>query len=1158
MKVSVFLVLVCTLQLSASVMLGQQVSLQSGEMTVREVFKELKTQTGTYFMFSEREVDADAIVKADFSDVSLEEALDDICEQTSLQYEIVDDYVLITKKTPVVEQPVQQEKKTIKGKVADDQGVPLPGVSVVIKGTNVGVATDIDGNYSLEIEDDNIVLVFSFVGMISQEIAYTGQSIQNVTLLADAEVMAEVVVTGYQTISKERATGSFVKIDSEQLDKKSSQNVLERLDGLASGLNFNNGKAEIRGSSSMLINSEPLYVVDGFPIEGGFETGESPLEALNPEDVESITVLKDASAASIWGAKAANGVVVITTKKGKSKGKLDVNFSTYVSIIEKQDLSEFDLMSTSEQIDHELERIEKGWNNYTSLLNSGEPLSLIDEAQVYYQGLSPDGNIWSKAKYDAYIEELRAKDLKKQYEKYFLRNPLETTFNLSLSGNGEKNNFYASLSYNYNKEGSIDSSNDRYVFNIKDTYRISKKVAIKAGLNATLRNQTNNGASAYNFKDYRGYEEIVDENGQSIQYYKRWNPWVSREKEQADGYFSYSTSLLDEARASDNEVQSIDLRANFGLDWNVLENLVFSTSFQYQMGKYDKDNFYSMDMPSTRILVNDFYVDGNYQIPIGSKYDYERRDYEAWDFRNTITWDKDWDVHKLTVFGGTDIRKSISSEFGDTKYGYDKEASTHVPVNNADLESGIRNWDGYYKSFSMYDFSDEDRREFSVFSNIGYEYDGRFSVNGSFRIDQMNLFGSDPDYRYKPLWSVGLGWNLSNEKFMENVEFVNRLKLRATYGIGGNGSNRYSPYAQARAATNSYTLKRYEFYSLTNPANDKLRWEQTAVTNVAVDFALFNNRLSGSIEGYFKKGTDLLGSRPLDMTNGFDDAIVNYASMKNRGFELTLNGSIIDKGDFNWNATLNFSYNKNEVSDIEEGNNSVSNYIYLGGLEVGRPLNNIYSYNYAGLDSGGNVLLRNTDGTTKSWRDGVEEIDELVYHGTTVAPYYGGLTNTFKYKAFDLTVNVTYKFGHVAQFDPQTGFEAVWYPLHKVWANRWQKSGDELKTRVPRLHYDGINPSTGEFESKYDNSNWSGADHYYKYSQDNVYDASYIRVRDITFGYTMPGNYLENTFIKHCRVSAQVKNPFLWVANDKGLDPENRYNVFGNAKAFTLGLKLTF
>ncbi|MCD6544129.1 MAG: hypothetical protein J7K34_06440, partial [Flavobacteriaceae bacterium] len=285
-------------------------------------------------------------------------------------------------------------------------------------------------------------------------------------------------------------------------------------------------------------------------------------------------------------------------------------------------------------------------------------------------------------------------------------------------------------------------------------------------------------------------------------------------------------------------------------------------------------------------------------------------------------------------------------------------------------------------------------------------------------------------------------------------------------------------------------------------------------------------------------------------------------SMTNKGFEVTLNGLIVKTNDFNWNASLNFSYNDNEVTGIEDQLQTPTTIIYDGKLAVGSDINNIYSYNYAGLDAGGNILLYNTDGTTKSWRDGVNEEEELIYQGKTVAPYYGGFSNTFTYKAFDLSVNLVYKFGYKFRNTSYQYSSSGYYGRsHEVFLDRWQEPGDELTTRIPKVSYEGLNPYSGEYESHFDSSD---GDYFWKNSQDNVLDASHIRVRDIILGYSMPQKYLDRTFIQNFRITGQVTNPFLWTANDLNLDPE-AFDAYGspraaysNLKTFTMGVRLTF
>ncbi len=1063
------------------------------------------------------------------------------------------------------------QTRLITGTVVDEQGLPLPGVNILVENSTIGDLTDFNGNFKINVPVDSNVLIFSSVGFLTEKVNIVNLSEVHIILKEDQNILDEVVVTGYQMISKERATGSFVKVDEKQLEMRPVQNIIDKLEGASAGVNYTNGQLEIRGKSSMNGNTSPLYVVDGFPIEGNLET-------INPEDVSSVTILKDASAASIWGVRASNGVVVITTKKGKKGQKLQVDFSSYAEFTEKIDYSKMNWMNTSDQIDMDLEYTDKGWNNYSNLVDRKFGLSLLDEAEVLVRGLAPNGDVWSQAQYDNFVADLRTRSANDQWEEHLLRSPLEITYNLAVSGGSEKNNFRASLVYNDNQEASIGNSNDRIIFSIQDNYRLSERLGFTAGINASLRNKNLNGVNPKGIYSSRSYNDLVDSNGQTIQYYNSWNPWISQQREAMDGVGLYSTNVLDEARNSDKTSQDFDIRAKFGLDFKIVESLIFNTSFQYEKGNYNRDYFNTMNQPSQRIKVWDMYADPDitddngddlaHQIPLGTEYVYRRDNSYSWDFRNTLTWDKDWNKHKLNVFAGTEIRKRYFESFSDRKYGYDKQTTTSVPVNQADFKGGLlRNWNGdrYYDSF--YYTENTDDREISVFSNVGYEFDKRFSVTGSFRIDQKNLFGSDPAFRYKPLWSAGLGWNMTNEKFMDDVDFIDRLRLRATYGLTGNADNKYSPYAQAKNYVLSWGSKLYNYLRLTQPANDQLKWEETTIINAAVDFALFKNRLSGSVEFYSKDSQDLLGLRKTDVTNGFNSAWLNYASMTNKGYEITLNGLIIQTNDFNWNASINFSYNDNNVTEIEDQLQTPWTIVYNGKLAVGSDINNLYSYNYAGLDAGGNVLLYNTDGTTKSWRDGVNEEEELIYQGKSVAPYHGGFSNTFAYKGFDFTVNMVYKFGHkLLNRSLGTSFSGWTGRANEVFLDRWKEPGDELTTRIPKVAYEGLNPYSGEYESHWDSSD---GDYFWAYSQDNIHDASFIRVRDLILGYSMPQEYLKRTFIQNFRITGQITNPFLWTANDLDLDPEiyntldlysEMYNniAYRNLKSFTLGVRLTF
>lgn len=1063
----------------------------------------------------------------------------------------------------------------ISGKVVDENGEPLPGTSITVKGKAVGAVADADGNFKL-IVDESAVLIFSFIGYNTIEEPVGGRSVINVTLDPDITTLAEVVVTGYQTLSRERVTGSFETISGEVLAQRPTANLVDKLEGVTSGVAVTNGSVTIRGQSTILANAVPLYVVDGFPLAGSTLT-------VNPEDIESITILKDAAAASIWGARASNGVIVITTKKGSQKGT-KINFSTYVEVTEGVDYSKQNYLSTADEIELNEEQFDKGW--YQILpgeISGGYSQSLFELAKTYNLGLAPDGEVWSDNTYNKYVDGLKTKDNLDHWEKHLLQKPVKQTYNFSIASGSENNDIYASLVYNKNLGQSIGNSDDRMVLNFKDEFRLKDRFIFNVGINSSLRNNTSNGYWAGAISSTRGYEELVDDFGRTTQYYNRYHPWYAQEREAIDGYFPYTFNHLDEMRNRDNTRQRIDIRTQFGIGVNIIEGLRIDSKFQYEMGFDNKDNFNTMDLPSHRIFINDFYFpDGfdengeslGYQVPVGTKYVYNKNKYSSWDWRNTIFYEKSWGVHEINVFAGTEIIKNARDESKGTIYGYDKQTTQYIPINENDYRSGkIIGWNkNTLNTGELSKIENDDLREVSFFSNSGYTFNGKYSVTGSFRIDQKNLFGSDPEFRYKPLWSAGASWQMRKEGFMNGIEFLDRLTLRATYGINGNASNKYSPYAQAENIIEARGSQLYSLLRMTNPANTKLKWEETAVWNIGVDFAVLKNRMSGSIEFYNKNSTDLLGSRPLDPTNGFASAVVNYASMVNTGVDIAISGKIISKGSFQWDARLLFSYNKNEVTDVVNQNIVPVDLAWAGALRVGQPIDNIYSFNYAGLNYAGDIML-NTAASNEpvNWRayQGNEKEEDLIYFGTGTAPVYGGLATTVNYKGFDLTINASYKFGYHFKHYRGVGVDSYYYEerMNEVWKDRWRKPGDEQTTRIPKIAYDGLNPYSGVVEWWWDNYE---ADWYWNDSQDNVLDGGFIRIKDIIFGYTLPKKLLQNTPIGTVRGTVQVTNPYTWLANKRGVDPERIYYnedtdsqqlysaAWTGLTSITFGLRATF
>ena len=1183
MRLSVLILSLSLFQLWADSGYGQQtkLSMNLDNARVVDVLDEIENQSDYYFLFNQKLVDVDRKVDLNTKETSINSVLVDLFAGTDVRHQVSDHLIILTTEKQAQSQMMDLQAPArspadieVTGRVIDENGEGLPTASVSVRGANIGVVTDLEGNYRITV-DESAVLVFSFMGYMQVEEQVAGRTVINVSLEPEATELGEVVVTGYQTLSKERVTGSFETMTADVIQQRPTNNFISRLDGLASGVTINEGKVEVRGRSTILGNANPLYVVDGFPLASSTLT-------VNPEDIESITILKDAAASSIWGVRASNGVIVVTTKKGSNKGTR-VEFSAFLELGENVDLDERKWMSTADEIDLFQEYWEKGWyKGIRGEIGLNYPFTLQEEANIYLLGHAPNGETWTIEEYNAYMDELKTKDLPSQWEEHMLQRSVRQTYNFSVSGGGEHNSIYGSMVYNSNQPISQGNHDNRMILNLRDEFRVNDRFVFHAGVNASMRNNTKNGYWPSATEKIKPYEELVDDAGTPIQYYKRFSSWASKEREALPGNYPYTFSYLDEKNNRDRMQERIDLRTQFGLGIKIIEGLHFDSKFQYEVGSDNEDEFKTMDLPSQRIRINDFYLPDvydedsvalGYQIPVGTEYNYWRREYFAWDWRNTLNFDRTWNEHQVSVFAGTETRRHATEGLRSRLYGYDKQSTTYMPVSELAYRSGdVVGWNkNTYNSGEMSDIWNTDIREVSFFTNAGYTFRSKYSLTGSYRVDQKNLFGSDPRFRYKPLWSAGASWQISKEEFMSGIDFLNRMTLRVTYGLGGNASNEYSPYPQATPQIRAYGRKIYNYLQLDRPANDQLKWEETAILNFGVDFSLLGNRLGGSIEFYNKNSTDLLGDRPLDPTNGFVTATVNYASMNNKGTDISLRGILMKTKDFVWDARLLFSYNKNVVTDVVNENIVPIWLAYQGALRVGQPLDNLYSFDYAGLSEWGEVLVNTAENGTLNWRDykGTEIEEDLIYWGTSKAPIYGGFSTSLTYKGIELNVNLSYKFDYKFKHYYTVGVDGYYYDLRMddIWTERWKEQGDELNTRIPRLAYFGRNPDTGVREDWWDSYD---ADWYWMDSQDNIHNGGYIKVKDIILAYSLPPKVLAKTKFKSLRISVQVTNAFTWVANNLGVDPtrmdfnpnSNNYRksiaAWSGLRTLTFGLRTSF
>ncbi|MDE5421960.1 SusC/RagA family TonB-linked outer membrane protein [Ancylomarina sp. DW003] len=1149
MKLSVFLFLLGILNVHANEIFSQtSINIQLEKASLEEILEEIQEQTEYGFIYDYEYVKEIERVNVDFNDASMDAVLYELLKSTNLDYRLEDKLIVLFPREIVkpsvnekTETIIQQEKKLLKGTITDTDGNTLPGVSVVIKGTTIGVSTDIKGEYSIEIEGRNTILIFSFVGMLPQEIAYSGQEIINITLQEDTATLNEVVVTGYQTISKERATGAFEKVGVKVLDEKASFTVLDKLEGQTSGVLFDkSGNMTIRGTSTMHANNTPLVVVDGFPIEGQVET-------LNPDDIESITVLKDAAAASIWGARAANGVVVIVSKKNAKQGKPRVEFATSLSITGEPDLDDQPVASTSSFLELEKFLADNGWQT----IPTGANQYPITQGMAAYLRLN-DGQI-SEAEANQILNGYRNVDVRDEFADLFLRKQIRQHYNLSISGAGERNNYYMSLSYDDNDTFSKGTDNDRLIANMRISSELTDRISVNAGVSTTLRNNDSNGISLGSLSGVPQYQTILGADGNYIpQPQSYYQP--TKEALVAQGYpYNWDYNLYQEYENKDNSRKNTDLRMNIGVNVKLLKGLDFEGRYQYEWGNEEGENLYNENTYYVRSTVNRYtHIDDDGNIvtnfPKGHIFAESFEKYKSYTTRGQLSFNRGYDEgkHQINAIAGMEVRKTTSESSSYRKYGYDPQSLQFVSVNhNEQYPMAISGSKGRISDPTKYTHNED--RFISYYGNAAYTYNDKYTLTASARLDDSNLFGADSKYRNVPLWSTGINWQLHKEDFMTS-DLINRLTLRMTYGTNGNVSKTTSPYLIAQVTKDYRDQHQYAYVK--NPKNPSLRWEKTAVVNFGVDYALWKNRVSGSLEYYSKKSTDLLGNVSLNSTYGFSSALMNFAEMSNKGIDASVNVKIVDK-KVKWNTTLNFSYNKNRVEKVEMPDETVSSYM-SATARVGKPLNYMYSYKWAGLSNEGLPQIFNENGEVIDHETQLEDYKALKYEGTTTPKYYGSLNNVVTYKGFRLSVLMTYKMGYKFRI-PTISYSSLNSSLNRNWVHedydkRWQKAGDEAYTDVPVL------PANFSNIGRYFGSYSSNSSHL-------VESASHIRFREVILSYNLPKEWLKSVGIKGLTIGTQARNLGVITFNDSGIDPENIPSLggYGTPKPeYTFSLKATF
>lgn len=1049
--------------------------------------------------------------------------------------------------------------------------VPTEDLKKIGINTPVGVSTDMDGKFSIQIPEKVNQINLTYLGYEKKIVPLTGESSYKISMSPASHVLGDVVVTGYQEIERRKLTASISKIDLSDEKVGSLQTLDQALMGQISGVTgmVTSGqpgapvKLRIRGTSSMNGTQDPLWVLDGLPLEGTEIPRMNDLKdiddiyttaigGINPNDIESITVLKDAAATAIYGARAANGVIVITTKKGR-QGKSRVSFSTRMTYGLKPNIDRLNLMNSDEKIQLELDLLR---SNYTYRENKGGAYRTLNK---YGQVNAYKAGGWDalSAATQAEINALRGTNT--DWNDILFRSTFNQEYNVSVSGGGDKATYYTSLGF-YDEKGNVTSvGTNRFNVTTKIQYKFSDKFKAGASVFANRRKSTtyladHNGitnATRYS-RIANPYQSIYDANGNYI---------YDTDIQYFNGDATLDFNIFEERNNTTNETVSKSIFAIFDLEYRPIEDLKLYTQIGIQSDdktftKIALKDSYAMRVEHQRATIMNSSGEYNSFLPNGGVHKQNEGKFDQITWKGQAEYRKVLNsTHEFEVMVGSELRRTWSKNHVTAGYGYDGKTLTTKPIGFPEGKA-----EEFGRIFPQYGLTNIENAFVSAFSTFSYTFDRRFTLGGSVRFDGSDLFGVKNSSRYTPLYSVSGLWRISSESFMKNVKWIDDLGLRASYGVQGNLDKGTSHFLQGKYFVDNVLPNNNEYYiDVTSLPNPKLKWETTTNINLGIDLSILRDAISVTANYYKRMSRNLIGTKHLPLESGFGQTNVNWAKMDNEGFEVSLTSRNIQTKSFSWFTNFNLGYNKNTVRRETLADNSI-----LPSRE-GYSVDPIFALPYAGLDSEGYPLFYNKEGEKVTAKElfkleqqgnsatigiSTEERRALYRHmGSMVAPYSGGLMNTFRYKAFELGINCIFNWGHYVKTEAPysiTGYDRGLNASKDI-LNRW--TSDNTNTKFPALISNDKRVAEYNFFSDF------GYDNSLDYL---VRKGDYIRLQNIRFGYNLPQSVLKLLSLSSATVAVEGRNLFV-IGDYKGyLDPETMGNMYSQpvAKSFVFSLNV--
>jgi TonB-linked SusC/RagA family outer membrane protein len=1137
----VFILLISCLCQSNSVFCQSsepKVTLSEKNAPLEAVLNSIRRQTGITYIGESSWAQLAHRVSISVKDMPYQDALAICFKGQPLRFEIVDGAISI--------HVIKTKDYLLRGMVLNEKSEPVPGAAVFSKGTGKPSATLTDelGMFSIFLGRQDTVIVISSVSYETKELPYDGQTEIKVEVKAKIAELAEASVlgpahTGYQDIPKERATGSYSQVPGAVIERRVSTGILDRLDGVTSSLLFNKNivtgtnqsEITIRGRSTIFGTPDPLIVVDNFPYSGD-------LNNINPEDIESVTVLKDAAAASIWGAFSGNGVIVMTTKKGKYNQARNWNFTTSVTVGEKPNLYYQPILSSKDYVEVERFLYDSGF--YNSKINNPTDPALSPAVEI----LLANNNVQYK------LDSLGKIDTRADLNKYFYQPSVRQQYALSFTGGGKRDHYFVSAGYNKDVSNLVRNQYNRTTLTGSNTWNIApKKLELRTDLSFVNSSAWNNNNATINAP--YPYLRLSERGGRASVVASEYRlPFVDTV---GDGkLLDWHYRPLEELQNADDKIYVTNLRLNTGIRYNIWDGLSAIIQYQYQHGLTDEKNFQSVLSYYTRDLINSFAQPnevGSYSwpVPLGGIMDESINHFDANSVRAQLNFDHVFSPnHKLNALAGWEMRDIEGHVDIARIYGYDPASNTGVPVryDSSYLLYYSGNLSKIPNPALQYGSSD---RFLSYYANAAYTLYQRYIVSGSVRRDESNIFGVDANQKGVPLWSAGLAWELSREHFYK-ADWLPFLKLRITDGANGNVDRSVSAYTTARmdGAINDYGNA---YGNIINPPNPSLRWEKIGIFNVGLDFASKGNRIEGTLEYFKKVGKDLIGQTVMDPTSGVPTFTGNTANMVAHGWDITLRTRNLT-GPLKWYSDWLVSYVTDKVTKYGVQQPTVDNYFQVASINplVGRPLYSIYALRWAGLshESGDPLGMYNGKADTSYSKFINYPADSLIYKGPANPSFFGSWRNTFTWRQLELSFNIMFKLGYSFRRNSISYF-SVYNGISKGspdYGQRWQHPGDERNTNVPSR----LSPL----------SNTVNRDEFYTYSEILIEKGDHIRLQDIRISYDLPKKALPGLPVQALRFYVYANNiGILWRANRRNIDPDY-INSIPNPRTLAAGCKVGF